>query len=191
MIAWICGQLLAKNPPKVVVECHGIGYELDVPMSTFYALPDLHESIQLLVHFLVREDAHLLFGFLTEEERVLFRQLMKVSGIGARIALAVLSGLSVAQFQQAVRAQDHSVLTTIPGIGRKTAHRMVLELRDQMPLEESAGSTTDATMRCRDVYSALLALGYSEKEIGRVLKQLPEHGQVVEHIRLALSLLSK
>ncbi|MBI4986783.1 MAG: Holliday junction branch migration protein RuvA, partial [Rhodocyclales bacterium] len=132
MIGRITGILLEKNPPQIVVDVHGVGYELDVPMSTFYHLPAVGEKVALHTHLLVREDAHCLYGFLGEDERAAFRQLLKISGVGARTALAVLSGLSVDELARAVALQEAGRLVKIPGIGKKTAERLLLELRDKL-----------------------------------------------------------
>lgn len=192
MIGRITGTLLEKHPPLVLVDVNGIGYEIDVPMSTFCKLPDIGEKVTLHTHFWVREEAHLLFGFMTEQERVLFRQLTKISGIGARTGLAILSGLSVADLHQAVVAQDSMRLTKVPGIGKKTAERLLLELRDRIsPL--SALSETGGTMSVvdKDVLSALLALGYNDREANRALGQLPEGVTVSDGIMQSLKFLSK
>lgn len=192
MIGRITGTLLEKHPPLVLVDVNGIGYEIDVPMSTFCKLPDIGEKVTLHTHFWVREEAHLLFGFMTEQERVLFRQLTKISGIGARTGLAILSGLSVADLHQAVVAQDSMRLTKVPGIGKKTAERLLLELRDRIsPL--SALSETGGTMSVvdKDVLSALLALGYNDREANRALEQLSEGVTVSDGIMQSLKFLSK
>jgi len=192
VIGRITGTLLEKHPPLVLVDVNGIGYEIDVPMSTFCKLPDIGEKVTLHTHFWVREEAHLLFGFMTEQERVLFRQLTKISGIGARTGLAILSGLSVADLHQAVVAQDSMRLTKVPGIGKKTAERLLLELRDRIsPL--SVLSETGGTMSVvdKDVLSALLALGYNDREANRALGQLPEGVTVSDGIMQSLKFLSK
>lgn len=192
MIGRITGTLLEKHPPLVLMDVNGIGYEIDVPMSTFCKLPDIGEKVTLHTHFWVREEAHLLFGFMTEQERVLFRQLTKISGIGARTGLAILSGLSVADLHQAVVAQDSMRLTKVPGIGKKTAERLLLELRDRIsPL--SVLSETGGTMSVvdKDVLSALLALGYNDREANRALEQLSEGVTVSDGIMQSLKFLSK
>lgn len=192
MIGRITGTLLEKHPPLVLVDVNSIGYEIDVPMSTFCKLPDIGEKVTLHTHFWVREEAHLLFGFMTEQERVLFRQLTKISGIGARTGLAILSGLSVADLHQAVVAQDSMRLTKVPGIGKKTAERLLLELRDRIsPL--SVLSETGGTMSVvdKDVLSALLALGYNDREANRALEQLPEGVTVSDGNMRSLKFLSK
>jgi Holliday junction DNA helicase RuvA len=192
MIGRISGTLLEKNPPQVLLDAQGVGYEIDVPMSTFYNLPNLGERVTLFTHLVVREDAHLLFGFATDAERKVFRQLLKVSGIGARTALSVLSGMSVGDLAQAVTMQDAGRLTRVPGIGKKTAERLLLELKGKLGVElatsvdvhrqPSAGS---------DVLNALLALGYNEREALAATRQLPADVSVADGIRQALRVLSK
>jgi Holliday junction DNA helicase RuvA len=190
MIGRLTGFLIEKNPPQIVVDVLGVGYELDVPMSTFYNLPVAGEKVALHTHMIVREDGHFLYGFLSDGERAVFRQLLKISGVGARIALAVLSGLSVGDFVQAVALQDAGRLTMIPGIGKKTAERLLLELRDKLPKTLST-STTLPPDAGSDVLNALLALGYSDKEAIAATKQLPAGASVSDGIRQALKLLSK
>lgn len=191
MIGRITGTLLEKNPPQVLVDCQGVGYEVDVPMSTFYNLPANGEAVTLHTHLTVREDAHLLFGFGTLEERRVFRQLLKISGVGARTALSVLSGMSVSELVQTVSAHDGARLTKIPGIGKKTAERLLLELRDKL----TAGIGTvvagsDAEIRS-DALNALLALGYSDKEATQALGKIAPETPVQDAIRHALKLLSR
>ncbi|MGH8727456.1 MAG: Holliday junction branch migration protein RuvA [Burkholderiales bacterium] len=187
MIGRIQGALIAKRPPQIVLDVHGIGYEIDVPMSTFYTLPNTGEQVALLTHLVVREDAHLLFGFATEDERAAFRQLLKISGIGARTALAVLSGMSVNDLRQSIVAQEARILTSIPGIGKKTADRLLLELRDKLPAtQETAQSAHDD-----DVENALIALGYNAREAAWATQQLPPNSATADGIRQALKLLSK
>jgi Holliday junction DNA helicase RuvA len=192
MIGRIQGVLLEKNPPQIIVDCQGVGYEVEVPMSTFYNLPATGERVTLLTHLLVREDAHLLYGFGTEGERRAFRQLLKISGVGARTSLAVLSGLSVAELAEAVTLQESGRLTRIPGIGKKTAERLLLELKDKLGVELT---TTVAASRpataTSDILRALLALGYSEKEAAAAVRQLPEGLSVSDGIRQALKSLSR
>ena len=190
MIGRIHGKLVEKHPPQIVVNVNGVGYELDVPMSTFYQLPANGADVSLYTHLLVREDAHQLFGFATEPERIAFRQLIKVSGVGARTALAVLSGLSVGDLRAAVSAQDGGRLTKIPGIGKKTAERLLLELRDKLDGASPAMASPDDT-RPGDVANALMALGYNEREAGWAIRQLPPGTSVADGIRQALKLLSK
>jgi Holliday junction DNA helicase RuvA len=193
LIGRISGQLLEKNPPQILVEAQGVGYEVEVPMSTFYNLPGTGERVTLLTHLVIREDAHLLFGFGTESERKAFRQLIRISGIGARIALAVLSGLSVAELVDAVTRQESGRLTRIPGIGKKTAERLLLELKDKMGAEVLTGSVAAnrPPPATSDVANALLALGYNEKEALGAVKQLPEGLSVSDGIKQALKLLAK
>ena len=192
MIGRIQGVLLEKNPPQLLVDCAGVGYEVEVPMSTFYGLPVTGQRITLLTHLVVREDAHLLYGFGTESERRAFRQLLKISGVGARTALAVLSGMSVAELAEAVTLQETGRLTRVPGIGRKTAERLLLELKDKLGAELAAPLAVNrAAPSAADVLHALIALGYSEKEAVGVVKQLPEGLSVVDGIRQALKHLSK
>jgi Holliday junction DNA helicase RuvA len=191
MIGRIAGRLLAKQPPQIIVDVNGVGYELDVPMSTLYQLPATGEAVTLHTHLAVREDAHQLFGFATEAERALFRQLIRISGIGARTALSVLSGLSVAELHEAVRGQDAARLTKIPGIGKKTAERLLLELRDRLPKGTAAVSAGGAASAAGDIANALSALGYSDKEVQWAVAQLPAGSAVTDGIRQALKLLSK
>ncbi|MRR52162.1 MAG: Holliday junction branch migration protein RuvA [Rhodocyclaceae bacterium] len=194
MIGRLTGILLEKNPPQIAIDVQGVGYEVDVPMSTFYNLPATGERVSLFTHLAVREDAHLLFGFLSNEERTAFRQLLKISGIGARTALAVLSGLSVGELAQAVALQEAGRLVKIPGIGKKTAERLLLELKDKLPKASLAshGTALSATPDAgSDILNALLALGYSEKEALLALKQLTAGASVQDGIRQALKLLSK
>jgi Holliday junction DNA helicase RuvA len=192
MIGRIQGVLLEKNPPQITVDCVGIGYEIEVPMSTFYGLPATGERVMLLTHLVVREDAHLLYGFGTDSERRAFRQLLKISGVGARTALAVLSGLSVAELAEAVTLQETGRLTRIPGIGKKTAERLLLELKDKLGAELAAPVAVNrATPAASDVLHALVSLGYSDKEAVAVVKQLPDGLSVTDGIRQALKLLSK
>jgi Holliday junction DNA helicase RuvA len=192
VIGRISGVLLEKNPPQILVDVRGVAYEVDVPMSTFYNLPQTGAEIVLHTHLVVREDAHLLFGFGTDAERAAFRQLLRISGVGARTALSVLSGLSVADLQQAVSAQDSGRLVKIPGIGKKTAERLLLELRDKLPAAAaSVHPGARAAAPGSDVLNALLALGYSDKEAAWAVKQIEPASSVGEAIRQCLRLLSK
>jgi holliday junction DNA helicase RuvA len=192
MIGRVQGVLLEKNPPQILVDCAGVGYEVEVPMSTFYNLPGTGERVTLLTHLVVREDAHLLYGFGSEGERRAFRQLVKISGVGARTALAVLSGLSVAELAEAVTLQETGRLTRIPGIGKKTAERLLLELKDKLGVElATAVAPNRAAPAASDVLHALLSLGYSEKEAVGAVKQVPDGLAVAEGIRHALKLLSR
>ncbi len=190
MIGRLHGTLAEKNPPQVLLDCHGVGYEVDVPMSTFYNLPGLGDKVTLLTHFVVREDAQILYGFGTPPEREAFRQLIKISGVGPRTALAVLSGMSVAELSQAVSLQEAGRLVKVPGIGKKTAERLLLELKGKlgadMGLPLSPASDAQA-----DILQALLALGYSDKEAAAALKALPQEVGVSEGIKLALKALAK
>ena len=190
MIARLSGILLEKNPPQVLLDVQGVGYEIDVPMSTFYNLPAPGEKLVLLTHYVVREDGHFLYGFASEAERFAFRQLTKISGIGARTALSVLSGLSVADLAQAIATQEVGRLVKIPGIGKKTAERLLLELRgklaDALPNLPSAVEDHQ-----HDILNALLALGYNEREAAGALKHLPTGVTTSDGIRQALKLLAK
>ena len=190
MIGRLSGILLDKNPLQLIVDCQGVGYEVSVPMSTFYQLPSVGEKVVLLTHFVVREDAQLLFGFGTAQERELFRELIKISGVGARTALALLSGMSVADLAQAVTLQEAGRLTKIPGIGKKTAERLLLELKGKLGAD-LGGSTSAAQDSNSDILNALLALGYSDKEAALALKQVPAGSSVSDGIRHALKALSK
>lgn len=192
MIGRLTGLLLEKHPPLVLMDVNGIGYEIDVPMSTFCKLPSIGEKVTLHTHFWVREDVHSLFGFMTEPERVLFRQLTKISGIGARTALSILSGLSVDDLYQIVVAQDSIRLTRIPGIGKKTAERLLLELRDKisMPLVLPETGITARDIG-KDILNALTALGYSDREAEWAHTQLPDGVAVSDGIMQSLRLLSK
>jgi Holliday junction DNA helicase RuvA len=197
MIGRISGTLLEKNPPQITVDVGGIGYELEVPMSTFYNLPATGEQVALYTHLLVREDAHCLYGFGGDVERTAFRQLIRISGIGARTALAVLSGLSVDELAQAVLLQEAGHLVKIPGIGKKTAERLLLELKGKLQ-SASLGINTGNTGRSNtpadaatDILNALLALGYNEREALGAMKALPEGATIAEGIRFALKALSR
>jgi holliday junction DNA helicase RuvA len=192
MIGRVAGVLLEKNPPQIVVEAAGVGYEIEVPMSTFYNLPATGERVTLLTHLVVREDAHLLYGFATESERRAFRRLIKVNGVGARTALAVLSGMSVGELVEAVAAQESGRLVRIPGIGKKTAERLLLELKGKLGSEALAGIAVNRERpAASDVINALLGLGYSDKEAQLAVKQLPEGLSLSEGIRQALKSLAK
>jgi len=191
MIGRLAGTLLEKNPPQIVVEAGGVGYEVEVPMSTFYNLPASGERVTLLTHLVVREDAHLLYGFGTEAERRAFRQLLKISGVGARTALSVLSGMSVAELVAAVAAQESGRLVKVPGIGKKTAERLLLELKGKLGDFVGGVAINRQKPVASDVMTALLALGYSDKEAQLAVKHLPEGLSVSESIRQALRSLSK
>ena len=187
MIGRIAGVLVAKNPPQILVDAAGVGYEVEVPMSTFYGLPATGERVTLLTHLVVREDAHLLFGFATDPERRAFRQLLKISGVGARTALAVLSGMSVGELVEAVAAQESGRLVKVPGIGKKTAERLLLELKGKL----TSTSEIKTQNKASDVINALLALGYSDKEAQLAVKHLPEGLSISDGIRQALKSLAR
>jgi Holliday junction DNA helicase RuvA len=192
MIGRIQGILVSIHPPRLLVDCQGIGYEVDVPMSTLYQLPQAGQTITLLTHFQVREDAQQLFGFATENEREAFRQLIKISGVGSRTALAVLSGMSVNELAQAIALQEATRLTQVPGIGKKTAERLCLELKGKLaPDLGLVAGKTQAVDANSEVLQALLALGYSEKEALLALKQIPPDTSVSDGIRMGLKYLSK
>ena len=190
MIGRLSGTLLEKNPPQVLIDVHGIGYEVDVPMSTFYNLPASGEKLTLLTHFIVREDGHFLFGFASEAERYAFRQLIRISGVGARMALAVLSGLSVADLAYAIARQEAGRLTKVPGIGKKTAERLLLELKGTLA-DTLPGVSQAVADNQSDILNALLALGYNDREAAAAVKQLPPDVSTTDGIRQALKLLSK
>lgn len=189
MIGRLTGVIAEKSPPQVVVDVAGVGYEVDVPMSTFFNLGGLGERAVLLTHLIVREDAHQLFGFLTHEERATFRQLIKISGVGPKMALGLLSGLSVAELAQAVSRQEAGRLTKVPGIGKKTAERLLLELKGKLGPDLALPATL-ANDAQADILQALVALGYSEKDAAAALKALPPDVGVSEGIKLALKKLS-
>jgi holliday junction DNA helicase RuvA len=190
MIGKLTGTLAEKNPPEVIVDCGGVGYEVQVPMSTFYNLPGLGERISLLTQFIVREDAQILYGFGTPQERSTFRQLIKISGIGPKMALGVLSGMSVAELSQAVTLQDPNRLTKIPGIGKKTAERLMLELKGKLGADLGIHATITHDNQA-DILQALIALGYSDRDAALALKALPQEVGVSEGIKLALKALGK
>ena len=192
MIGRLSGILLEKNPPQILLDVQGVGYELNVPMSTFYNLPALHEKVVLHTQLIVREDAHLLYGFLSNEERVAFRQLLKISGVGPKLALSVLSGLSLNDLAVAVANKEAGRLTKIPGVGKKTAERLLLELQGKFTVTgENSARGSVVVSSSNDIVNALLALGYSEKEADWAVKQLAKDANVSDGIRLALKLLSK
>ena len=192
MIGRLTGTLLEKHPPQILLEVAGIGYEIDVPMSSFYNLPEVGERVTLVTHFVVREDAQQLFGFLSLKERIAFRELIRISGVGPRLALSVLSGMSADDLAQCVVMQDSAQLTRVPGIGKKTAERLLLELKGRLAdaLPQSGGVAVRAGVS-HDALGALLALGYSEKEALPAVKQLPEGLSLEEAIRQTLKLLSR
>jgi len=190
MIGRLVGVLAEKSPPLVLVDVNGVGYEVDVPMSTFYQLPAIGERVVLLMHFVVREDAQQLFGFLTTDERSTFRQLVKISGVGPRTALSILSGLSVGELAQAVSRQESGRLVKVPGIGKKTAERLLLELKGKLAPDLSAPASVASDAQA-DIVQALLALGYNEREASAALKALPADIGVSEGIKQALKALSR
>ena len=190
MIGRITGTLAEKSPPQLLIDVNGVGYEVDVPMSSFYNLPALGERVTLLTHFIVREDAQVLFGFLTHDERSTFRLLVKISGVGPRTALSILSGLSVNELAQAVSLQESGRLVKVPGIGKKTAERLLLELKGKLgdalsvPVSIAGGAQGD-------ILQALVALGYNDREAAAALKALPADVGVSDGIKLALRALAK
>jgi Holliday junction DNA helicase RuvA len=191
MIGRLTGILLEKSPPQVVVDCQGVGYEVDVPMSTFYNLPHTGEKVVLFTHYVVREDAHLLFGFGSANERAVFRQLIKITGVGPRMALSILSGMTVSDLAQAVTLQETGRLVKVPGVGKKTAERLLLELKGKLGADIGvvAGAVRDDTQA--DVLNALQALGYSDKEALLAIKNMPAGTGVSDGIKFALKALSK
>ena len=193
MIGKLTGTLLEKNPPQILLDCHGVGYEVDVPMSTFYNLPATGEKVALLTHFVVREDAQILYGFGSSGEREAFRQLIKISGVGPRTALSVLSGMSVADLAQAVSAQESGRIVKVPGIGKKTAERLLLELKGKLgaDLNLPGGAGPAQSDVQSDIQQALMALGYSDKDAAAALKALPKDVGVSEGIKLALKALAR
>ena len=191
MIGRLTGVIAEKSPPQVLLDVGGVGYELDVPMSTFYNLPGLGERSTLLTHFVVREDAQQLFGFLTHDERSTFRQLVRISGVGPRTALAILSGLSVAELAGAVSRQESGRLVKVPGIGKKTAERLLLELKGKLGPDLGLPAAAAASGAQADIVQALVALGYSEREAGAALKALPPDVAVSDGIKLALKALNR
>lgn len=194
MIGHLRGRLAAKHPPQLVVDVGGVGYEVEAPMSTFYTLPAVGAEVSLHTHLVVREDAHVLFGFGTERERSLFRELIKVSGVGPRIALAILSGVTVDEFHRCVEAQDHASLVRVPGIGRKIAERLVIEMRDRLKIlagpafvAGSGGVAVVASNPQTEAFSALVSLGYKPAEVSRLLQKVdPAVTSTEELIRHAL-----
>ena len=193
MIGRLAGTLLEKNPPQILLDVGGVGYEVNVPMSTFYNLPRIGEKVALFTQLIVREDAHLLYGFGTESERATFKQLLKVSGVGPKVGLAVLSGMSVNDLAEAVATQESGRLTRVPGIGKKTAERLLLELKDKLTVDVriTVGGDAIKPSSAADILNALLSLGYNEKEALYAIKGLPKDVTVADGIRQALKLLSK
>jgi Holliday junction DNA helicase RuvA len=190
MIGRLTGTLAEKTPPQLLIDVNGVGYEVDVPMSSFYNLPALGERVTLLTHFVVREDAQVLFGFLTHDERATFRQLVKISGVGPRTALSILSGLSVTELAQAVSLQETGRLVKVPGIGKKTAERLLLELKGKLG-DALAAPASLASHAQGDILQALVALGYSDREASAALKALPADIGVSDGIKFALKQLAK
>ena len=192
MIARLNGILIEKTPPQVVIDCAGVGYEVEVPMSTFYNLPEVGTKVQLLTYMVVREDAQLLYGFGSEQEKSTFKQLLKVNGIGAKSALSILSGVSIEDLINAVNLQEVAMLTRIPGIGKKTAERLLLELKDKFSINGvSSVGVAQPKSAASDILNALLALGYNDREASATIKLLPKELSVSEGIRQSLKLLSK
>lgn len=192
MIGRLRGKLIEKSPPLICVDVNGIGYDVHVPMNDLYDLPELGEEIQLFTHFVVREDAQQLYGFIHDAERQTFRTLIKITGIGPRTGLAILSGISAEQLAIAVKEDDLNLLCKIPGIGKKTAERIVLELRGKLgAIVPTATAAVSPANQRQDIANALMALGYSERELQKVLKELDPGIEVTEGIRQALKLLSK
>ena len=192
MIGRLSGTLLEKTPPLVLIDCNGVGYECEVPMSTFYNLPAVGEKVVMLTHFVVREDAQLLYGFGSSQERATFRQLLKVNGIGAKSALSILSGLSIDELVQAVALQETTMLTRVPGVGKKTAERLLLELKDKFTIDGVAAmSSSQPKSASSDILNALLALGYNEREALASVRLLDKEISVTDGIKQALKLLSK
>lgn len=191
MIGKLSGKLVEKAPPLVVIDCHGVGYEVLVSMNTFYNLPHLGESCSVLTHMIVREDAHLLYGFGSTEERACFRELIKVTGLGPKTALSILSGMTVNDLASAIAQQELGLLTRVPGIGKKTAERMLLELKDKIGAIPGASTSVVGNQHHADILQALLALGYSDKEAQLTLKSLPADIGISDGIKQALRSLAK
>lgn len=191
MIGKLTGTLLEKNPPEVLVDCAGVGYEVQVPMGTFYNLPAVGERVSLLTQFIVREDAQLLYGFATAPERAAFRQLIKISGVGPRMALGILSGMGVEDLAQAITLQEAGRLVKVPGIGKKTAERLLLELKGKLGADMGSAPHQASSAAQADILQALLALGYSDKDAAAALKALPADVGVSDGIKLALKGLGK
>ena len=190
MIGRIQGKILEKIPPHILIDCNGVGYEIEVPMTTFYDLPEVGNEVVLLTHFLVREDAQLLFGFATDQERIIFRKLLKVNGIGAKASLSILGGMTTNELTHSIQTQDVNSLIKIPGVGKKTAERLILELKDKFSDTEFASSKYQGSSELSDIQNALLALGYNQKDILTVTKDLEEDVSVNDGIKKALKLLS-
>ena len=190
MIGSLRGKLAAKHAPQIIVDCHGVGYEVETPMSTFLALPAIGEDILLHTHLLVREDAQILFGFGSLEERSLFRMLLKISGVGAKMGLAILSTMSVSDFQRCVEYEDAAMLVKIPGVGKKTADRLIIEMRDKIdkaPVEAGVTKVVVDTNPRSEAVDALIALGYKAGEVNKLIGSLDVDDKSAEDIiRLAL-----
>ena len=191
MIGRISGILLEKNPPQLLVDCNGVGYEVDVSMSTYYNLPHIGEKVTLFTHQAIREDAHLLFGFGSADERAVFRLLIKITGVGARTALSILSGMTIADLAQAVTLQEAGRLVKVPGIGKKTAERLLLELKGKLGADLGSAGGAPRHDAQSDILNALIALGYSDKEAVSALKTMPAGSTVSDGIKFALKALSK
>lgn len=191
MIARLNGLLIEKSPPQIIVDCNGVGYEVEVPMSTFYNLPDIGAKVQLLTYMVVREDAQLLYGFGSEQEKSTFKQLLKVNGIGAKSALSILSGVSIDDLVYAVSNQDIAMLTRVPGVGKKTAERLLLELKDKFAITGSATTVAQPKSASHDILNALIALGYNDREAYSTVKLLAKDLSVADGIKQALKMLSK
>lgn len=182
MIGRLRGRLAMKQPPRLLIDVSGVGYELEAPMSTFYSLPAVGEEVSLLTHLLVRDDAHLLYGFARSDERVLFRSLLKVSGVGARLALAILSGMSAEAFAAAVQSGDAASLTRLPGIGKKTAERLMVEMRDRLGGFGTGAETAGASMPAAEATSALVSLGYRSADATRMVADVESDNLSTEEI---------
>jgi Holliday junction DNA helicase RuvA len=198
MIGFLRGVLVAKKPPALLLDVSGVGYEVDVPMSTFYKLPELGDSVTLHTHLQIREDAHYLFGFISEAERTMFRSLIRVNGVGAKLALAILSGLSVEEFQRCVRNQDTARLVRLPGVGKKTAERLMIELGDRLPTLTMTEIQSEGSLHWQpenpvdDAVSALVALGFKPQDAGTLVRKISVEGKTSEEIiRLALQSVAK
>lgn len=198
MIGFLRGTLLAKKAPSLLVDVRGVGYELDTPMSTFFKLPDIGSEVVLHTHLMVREDAHALYGFLSEDERGLFRTLIRISGVGAKLALGILSGMSAEEFHRCVQNQDTARLVRLPGVGKRTAERLIVELRDRLgdsiaaPGTGAGAAAAPAATPVQDAISALIALGFKPPEAAALVRQLPAEGKTSEElIRLALQASAK
>ena len=194
MIGFIRGKLVSKTPPQLVVDVHGVGYEVEAPMTTFYDLPKLGAELQLYTHLVVREDAHILFAFSTEADRLMFRTLIKVNGVGPKLALTILSGQSAEEFRRCIHDNDVQALVRLPGIGKKTAERLIIEMRDRLPnMAESSGSGQTASVNVaannpgQEAISALCALGYKPQDASKMVQAIPQQDKTCEEIiRLAL-----